>query len=83
MMLSLQKALNMVDDISLRLDKLERGEKLPLWLRQALEKSASASPAFPSISQAKASRRPSLAFLAAPAPALRRRSILPRCSRGF
>lgn len=46
-MMSLSKALDMLDDIGRRLDKLGRGEKLPLWLRQALEKSASATPAFP------------------------------------
>jgi hypothetical protein len=46
---SLQKALDMLADIGRRLDVLERGEKLPLWLRQASEKSASASPAFPSM----------------------------------
>jgi hypothetical protein len=43
-MSSLQKALSMLEEISRRLDGLDRGEKLPLWLLQASEKSASASP---------------------------------------
>jgi hypothetical protein len=46
---SMQKALDMLDDIGRGLDKIESGEKLPLWLRQASEKSAGASPAFPSM----------------------------------
>jgi hypothetical protein len=48
-MSSLQKAFDMLDDIGRRLDKLESGETLPLWLRQVSGKPANASPAFPSM----------------------------------
>ena len=43
-MSSLQKALSMLDEIGQRLDRLEGGEKLPLWLRQASGQPVSASP---------------------------------------
>ena len=45
---TMRKALDILADLSARLDVLERGENLPLWLRQASEKSARASRALPS-----------------------------------
>jgi hypothetical protein len=41
---SLQKSLDMLADIGWRLSKLESGETLPLWLRQASGQPPGASP---------------------------------------
>lgn len=43
-MTSLQKAVDMLADIGRRLDKLESGETLPLWMRGGSQTGASPSP---------------------------------------